>query len=64
VKRHDWWATYSGGAVEWECRGCGAVHKLLLVAAADPERLRSMLVVLEARCAGTSAGRGLPGAVA
>lgn len=60
MRRHDWWCEPTPGLLRWRCQGCGVEHALTAVSASDPDRLRSMLVILESRsCAGTSAGRGL-----
>jgi len=48
--KHTWSIDYTPGVVIWECERCHERHMLTVISAANPERLRSMLVVLEAPC--------------
>jgi hypothetical protein len=47
-RRHEWEVDASPGIILWRCLYCGDKHMLSSISAANPERLRSMLVILEA----------------
>lgn len=46
---HDWEVDASPGMITWRCVTCGDKHHLTAISAARSERLRSMLVILEAK---------------
>lgn len=46
-KPHEWECRASTGLIEWVCERCPERHMLTVVSAANPERLRSMLIILE-----------------
>lgn len=50
MKAHDWALDYTPGLLIWHCARCGERLRLTVISAADPERLRSTLVILESRC--------------
>ena len=49
VGLHSWQLDASPGLLTWSCEHCTEQLRLTAISAADPERLRSALVVLEAR---------------
>jgi hypothetical protein len=48
--RHEWTIEFTPGVIVWACEICRERHMLTVISAANPERLRSMLVVLEGPC--------------
>jgi hypothetical protein len=53
-RRHEWTTERSSpGIIKWECHLCEDQHMMTWVSVANPERLRSMIVILESACPGT-----------
>lgn len=47
---HDWTLVFEPGLLTWSCSTCKEIVKLTVISAAEPDRLRSTLVILEAPC--------------